>query len=115
MITLIFFFIFFLDMKKEIRKISGIWDFIGRYKYYFVVSIVVLVVGFLDENSVLHRHQRNLVIQDLKQEIENYRKRYEKDTRDLNGLSDAKSLEKFAREKYFMHRDDEDLFVVVNP
>ena len=102
MITLIFFRTFVPDMKKEIRKISGIWDFIGRYKYYFVVSIVVLVVGFLDENSV-------------KQEIENYRKRYEKDTRDLNGLSDAKSLEKFAREKYFMHRDDEDLFVVVNP
>ena len=75
MITLIFFRTFVPDMKKEIRKISGIWDFIGRYKYYFVVSIVVLVVGFLDENSVLHRHQRNLVIPDLKQAIENYRKR----------------------------------------
>ena len=47
MITLIFFRTFVPDMKKEIRKISGIWDFIGRYKYYFVVSIVVLVVGFL--------------------------------------------------------------------
>ena len=112
MITLIFFRTFVPDMKKEIRKISGIWDFIGRYKYYFVVSIVVLVVGFLDENSVLHRHQRNLVIQDLKQEIENYRKRYEKDTRDLNGLSDAKSLEKFAREKYFMKQDNEDIYVL---
>ena len=41
MITLIFFRTFVPDMKKEIRKISGIWDFIGRYKYYFVVSIVV--------------------------------------------------------------------------
>jgi cell division protein FtsB len=95
------------------HKLSNIWSFIGRYKYFFVLTIIVAVVGFLDENSILHRHERQKDIRELKEEIGKYRKNYEKDTRALNGLSDRKTLEKYAREKYFMHRENEDLFVIV--
>jgi cell division protein FtsB len=95
------------------HKLSNIWSFIGRYKYFFVLTIIVAVVGFLDENSILHRHERQKDIMDLKKEIGAYRERYDKDTRALNGLADGKTLEKYAREKYFMHREDEDLFVIV--
>ena len=38
----------------------------------------------------------------------------EKNKKDLNALlNDPKSLEKFAREKYFMRKDNEDVFVIV--
>ena len=94
------------------RRLSDIWLLVGRYKYFFVLVIIIAVVGVLDENSLMHRNQRKHKINELKEEIENYKEHYDKDTRALNGLTDRKSLEKFAREKYFMHRDGEDLFVV---
>lgn len=94
------------------RKLSGIWDFIGRHKYFFVLAIIALVVGVVDENSLMHRHERQRVIDGLEREIEQYRDKYYKDTRALKGLDDAATLEKFAREKYLMHRENEDLFVL---
>ena len=86
------------------HKLSNIWSFIGRYKYFFVLTIIVAVVGFLDENSMLHRHERQKDIMDLKKEIGAYRERYDKDTRALNGLADGKTLEIRPREIFHASR-----------
>ena len=81
-------------------KLLTIWNYIRRHKYMITVLIFIVVIGFLDENSLLNS------------EIEKYRKQYEEDTEKLKELTtNPEALEKIAREKYLMKKPDEDIFV----
>lgn len=95
-------------------KITNIvWKFIGRFKYHIVVVLGVLIVGFVDENSFVQRIRYDYQIEELKEEVAKYNKRYETDSRYLKDLNrDPKAIAKIARERYFMKADDEDIFVL---
>lgn len=82
-------------------------------KYSVVMVAGVLIVGFLDENSVWSHFRNRQTIDDLQREIKEYRGRYERDRAQLRRLdTDPKAIEKIARERYFMKMDDEDIFVL---
>jgi len=71
-----------------------------------------VIVGFLDENSLMQRVKHRSEISALNGEIEKYRKQYEEDTEKLKELTtNPEALEKIAREKYLMKKPDEDIFV----
>lgn len=93
--------------------LGSLWRFLSHNKYWIVIFIGVLIVGFLDENSFLQRINYELQIRDLKTQIEEYNNRYENDSRQLRELNrNPKAIEKIARERYFMKADDEDIFVL---
>lgn len=72
----------------------------------------LVVIVFLDENSLIQRAQHKREISTLKSEIARYRKQYEEDTRKLKELmNNPEALEKIAREKYLMKKPDEDIFI----
>lgn len=82
-------------------------------KYAVVVVAAVVIVGFVDENSVWAHYRNKQKISELEAEIDKYRKRYERDNEQLRRLdADPKAIEKIARERYFMKADDEDIFVL---
>lgn len=86
---------------------------IKALKYIIVAIVGVVVVGFMDENSVLSHLQNEERIGELKQEIARYRKDHERDEAKLKALdSDRKAVERVAREKYFMKKAGEDIFVL---
>ncbi len=96
-------------------KLFSLWDFIARYKYLVVGAFIILIVGILDENSFLSLCRRSERISQLRAEIESYKAQYawaDRQVLDLENNPDA--VEKMAREKYFMKRADEDVFVVVS-
>ena len=104
-------------MKKNHRSILTrlypVWDFIGHNKYWIVVIGGILLVGIVDENSILQQVRNGMLIDDLKTQIEEYNSQYENDERQLKALkNDPKAVTKVAREKYFMKADDEDIFVL---
>jgi cell division protein FtsB len=69
---------------------------------------------FFDKNDLLSQYQYRQEVSKLKTERDFYKKESEKVTKDLDELnSDPQRLEKFAREKYLMHKDNEDVFVIV--
>lgn len=82
-------------------------------KYIITLAIFALVICFLDgENNIFRRMDLNRQISNLKVEIDNYRKEYDENTRKLELLqSDTVSIEKIARENYFMKKPNEDIFV----
>jgi len=82
-------------------------------KYAVVCITGVLIVGFLDENSVWS-HLKNLQrIDELTEETEKYHADYQRDQAKIRELDkDPKAMEKIARERYFMKADDEDIFVL---
>lgn len=93
-------------------KLLTIWNYIRRHKYMITVLIFIVVIGFLDENSLIQRVKHHSEISALNSEIEKYRKQYEEDTEKLKELTtNPEALEKIAREKYLMKKPDEDIFV----
>lgn len=93
-------------------KLLTIWNYIRRHKYMITVLIFIVVIGFLDENSLIQRIKHRSEISALNGEIEKYRKQYEEDTERLKELTtNPEALEKIAREKYLMKRPDEDIYV----
>lgn len=93
-------------------KLLTIWNYIRRHKYMITVLIFIVVIGFLDENSLIQRIKHRSEISAMNGEIEKYRKQYEEDTERLKELTtNPEALEKIAREKYLMKRPDEDIYV----
>lgn len=82
---------------------------------YFLVSIAFLVwMIFFDKNDLFSQYQYHQQVSKLKQERDFYQKETIKVNNDLDELtSDPQKLEKFAREKYLMKKDNEDVFVIV--
>ncbi len=96
-------------MKQFYRRVQRLW-----YVKYIVVCVLgILVVGFLDDNSVLS-HVNNLRRKgELKKEIELYNAQNKKNLDRIDQLDrDPKAMEKIARERYFMKTEDEDIFVL---
>jgi len=83
---------------------------------YFLVSLAFWVwMIFFDKNDLFSQYQYHEQVNKLKQERDFYQKETEKVRKDLDELtSNPKMLEKFAREKYFMKKDNEDVFVIVH-
>jgi cell division protein FtsB len=87
-----------------------------RNKYFlFSVAFIVYMI-FFDKNDLFSQYQYYQQVSKLKQERDFYLKETSKVNKDLQELtSDPKELEKFAREKYLMKKDNEDVFVIQQP
>ncbi len=82
---------------------------------YFISSLFFLVwMLFFDRNDLFSQLKYRNQVNKLKEEKEFYTKEIEKTQLELVELtSNQQRLEKFAREKYLMKRDNEDVFVIV--
>ena len=82
-------------------------------KYAVVIVTAVVIVGFVDENSMWSHFRNKQKINELEIEIQRYKRQYERDRAPLRKLdTDPKAIEKIARERYFMKTENEDIFVL---
>lgn len=83
-------------------------------KNIFVIIFIVfsLWMLFIDSNSLMIHHELNEDISDLEDEKEYYRKEIEKDKKAIKELSTEDGIEKLAREKYYMKKDNEDIYII---
>ncbi len=94
-------------------KLNTLWNIISRNKYILVVGLFALLIGFVDENSLWNRYQHRAELTSLRAEIRKYSEMYEHDTRYLEEMNtNPEILVEIARERYYMKKDDEDVFVV---
>lgn len=84
---------------------------------YFLASLAFVVwMLFFDRNDMASQLQYRSKVQKLEEEKDFYTKEIDKAEKDLQELTtNPERLEKFARERYYMRRDDEDVYVVVDP
>jgi hypothetical protein len=93
-------------MLRKILKVV-----LNKYTITFV-AFIIWMVFFDSDNLLTRKHYRN-VLNELKQEKHYYLDEIRKDstlTRKL--LTDSLALEKYAREKYLMKKDKEDVYIV---
>ena len=79
----------------------------------FGVIIFVIWMAFFDEDNVFVRINLSRKVSELQEEKAQLQGTIERDRRKMEELnSDRSQLEKFAREEYFMKKNDEVIFIV---
>ena len=85
-----------------------------RNKYVLSLLFFVVWITIFDKNSVIDWVQNKMQLSSIKAEQRKYREQLNTTLKTIEQLKNNNdSLEKFAREKYGFHKDDEDVFVVV--
>ena len=85
-----------------------------RNKYLMAVLVFLVWLMIFDNNSLIDRVKYLNILQEMEVEKQYYLERIEEDSRRLNELkTDRDNLEKFAREQFFMKKENEDVFVIV--
>ena len=82
-------------------------------KYLIALIAFVVIIGFLDTNSVWNRLEIRKVNDSLRQEILVYEEKSRRDSLRLDELrKNPDAIIHVAREQYFMKRPGEDIFIV---
>ncbi len=102
-----------MSIKFFFRRIST--AVLQRFSGYQILAIVALIVYafFFGDSSLFFRWNNEEEIRNLKKQIEYYEAETKSKQERLNQLnSNAGDMEKYAREKYFMKKENEDVFVL---
>ncbi|SHO64017.1 MULTISPECIES: FtsB family cell division protein [Algoriphagus] len=92
---------------KKLLKLGG--NFYGLVTLFFLAWMI-----FIDSNNVVNQFKLSQKLGQLEDQKEFYKERKVKIKAEREELmSNPELLEKFAREKYLMKKETEDLYVVV--
>lgn len=87
-----------------------------KYKYVIVLTLVLVWMTFFDDNSFIYRIKLSNEISRLEESIDIHNEKIQELRRQKKELlGNDRNLEKFAREKYLMKKDNEDVFIIVDP
>jgi cell division protein FtsB len=101
-------------VKIQPAKMRRLIDLI-KNKFFLITVAFVIWMIFFDKNDLFSQYEYHQQLDKLKQDQVFYKTETEKVNKDLDELtSDKAKLEKFAREKYLMKKDNEDIFVIVH-
>lgn len=85
-----------------------------KNKYLLTIIALAVWVIFFDKNDLRTQIELRKEVKQLEEERNYYAHEIEGFTADMHDLTtNPKTLEKFAREKYYMKRDNEEIFVIV--
>ena len=84
-----------------------------RNKFFIAFAAFVVWMLFFDERDVFTMRHHRQELRELQKSREYYTDQINKEKTELEKLKNAPAtLEKYAREKYYMKRDDEDLYLL---
>jgi len=96
----------FSELKqKKWFKIIG-----NTYVWIFLLFIVWMI--FFDTNSYFIHKELNDDIKKLEDNKELFSNETEKDKAFIKKMEDSMEMEKFAREKYYLKKDKEDIYII---
>ena len=85
-----------------------------RNKYLIAILIFLVWLFVFDRNSLIDRIKYTRALKEMTDEKQYYLESKAEDSQRLEELkTDRENLEKFAREQYFMKKDNEDVYVIV--
>lgn len=79
-------------------------------RYTIAFSIFFVWISFFDNHNLIVQYQLRSSILEMEKQIEEYSTRYTAAVEEKELMETEK--EKYAREKYLMHRPDEDVFII---
>ncbi len=97
------------DWKEKAQKVRKV----VLNKYTITCAVFAVLLTFCGEHSLVKRAQNAKQVRAMKTELEGYQteiEQHRKAIQHIQGKPDQ--IEKFAREKYYMHADNETVFVI---
>jgi len=92
-------------MKNKILKFA-------KSTYGIIIILFVFWMIFFDSNSLIIHSELNNDIKELNQQKSYYKKEITKDNIELEMIKSDSGLEKYAREKLYMKKDNEEIFLI---
>jgi hypothetical protein len=84
-----------------------------RNKFFLAATGFVIWMLFFDRNDVFTQLERKKDLREIRKSKDYFAEKIREDRKLSNDLQfNASALEKYAREKYLMKRDNEDIFLV---
>ena len=84
-----------------------------RNKYLILLLLFIFWIIFLDDYNLINQNKMKNNVDDLKEQKEFYISEIKSDSTELSNLkNDSEEQEKFAREKFLMKKDNEDIFII---
>jgi len=81
-------------------------------RYVLVIIFLVIWLTFLDNYSYFENRILDKKIEELEANKHYYLQEIEKDSTSIRQLNNPDQTEKYAREKYYMKRDNEDIYII---
>ena len=92
-------------MKNKILKFV-------KSTYGIIIILFIFWMIFFDSNSLIIHSELNYDIKELNEQKTYYEKEISKDNIDLKMIQSDSGLEKYAREKLFMKKGNEEIFLI---
>ena len=80
--------------------------------YGIIIILFIIWMVFFDSNSFIIHNELNNDINELNDQKSYYEKEIAKDNIELQMIQSDSGLEKYAREKLYMKKDNEEIFLV---
>ena len=98
---------------KKVKEILMRFGRMKYKKYIIVITLGILLIGFVGEDSIRAHLTHQQRIADLEEEKELYESECAYDLSQIHELQhNPRAVERIARERYFMKMDDEDVFIL---
>ena len=90
------------------------WKWFNRLgtTYGLIILLFLIWMLFFDTNSFLIHKELNDDINALEETKEFYEKEIKKDKLFIEKMQDSNEIEKFAREKYYLKKENEEIFII---
>lgn len=96
-----------MNFKEILKKFNN--------KYIIATLIFVFVILFVDQYNVFRQIKSFRELREAKKQVEFYEKEIEKQQNVLDNLHrDSALMERIARERYMMKRDNEVIYIIEN-
>jgi cell division protein FtsL len=84
-----------------------------KYKYLISIIVFAVLIGFVGDHCLVKRWAQKQEIADLKSQINEQKRLYDKDKLELERIqNNPEAVKRVAHEKYYMKTEDEDIFVI---
>ena len=94
--------------KKKKKSVFGLKAVLNKYTISFVFFIVW--IGFMDQHNLVTQYKLSSALHEMQDKQDHYEKQI-KETR-MKREQIENNREKFAREKYYMKKANEEVFII---
>ena len=96
---------------KNLTDAYPILKILGN-RYVIVLAFFTVWMLFLDNTSYMEHRILNKQLDELEDNKKYYQDEIKKDDENIRLLKNPDQIEKYAREKYYMKRDSEDIYII---
>lgn len=99
---------------KKIKSLLINYPFLKFLANRYVLILIPFIIWmiFFDNYSYLEHRVLDNEIEEIEDNIQYYKTEIKKDSISIKELKNDDYIEKFAREKYYMKRDNEDIYII---